>query len=199
MSAKGEITRQRVLDSARELFYARGYNNTSIDDILKSSKIKKGNFYFHYQSKEDLGYAVIESYLKHEIGMVDEILNQPGSPLERIYKLFECSRKNLAEKGCRGGCPIGNFAIELSDIHNGFRKKINHIFDVWTERMEKILIEAKKEGEIPEAVDARAMANLMVAIWEGGVMLVKTRKNPEILDDCIRSLRGILENSRVST
>lgn len=199
MTEKGEITRQRVLESARELFYNKGYNNTSIDEILKSSKVKKGNFYFHYPSKEDLGYAVIESYLKREISLVDEILNQPGSPLERIYNLFEFSRKNLAEKGCRGGCPIGNFALELSDIHNGFRNKINKIFDAWTDRMECILVEAKKEGEIPEALDAKEMANLMVAIWEGGVMLVKTRKNPKILDDCIRSLRGILENGRVST
>lgn len=197
MSAKGEITRQRILSSARELFYSKGYNNTSIDGILKASKVKKGNFYFHYQSKEDLGYAVIESYLNREVAAVDEILSQPGSPLERIYKLFECSRKNLAENGCRGGCPIGNFAIELSDIHNGFRKKINHIFDVWTERMERILLEAKKEGELPESVDERAMANLMVAIWEGGVMLVKTRKDPKILDDCIRSLKEILGNNRV--
>ena len=91
MSAKGDLTRQKILDSARGLFYSKGYNNTSIDEILKASKIKKGNFYFHYGSKEDLGYAVIESYLFNEIIMMDNVLQEPGSPLERLFRLFEPS------------------------------------------------------------------------------------------------------------
>lgn len=192
MSAKGDLTRQKILDSARGLFYSKGYNNTSIDEILRASKIKKGNFYFHYGSKEDLGYAVIESYLFNEINMMDKILQLPGSPLERLFQLFESSKKNLVENGCRGGCPIGNFALELSDIHEGFRNKINLIFDVWTDRMRVILDEAKKAGEIPETSDTKALANFMVAVWEGGIMLVKTRKDPSVMDDCIHSLRGIL-------
>lgn len=192
MPTKGEITRQKVLDSARTLFYSRGYNNTSIDDILKASRIKKGNFYFHYPSKEDLGYAVIESYLKNEVLLMDQVLEAPGSPLEKLYRLFEHSKTNLVNNGCRGGCPIGNFALELSDIHNGFRKKINVIFDIWTLKLKGILDEAKAAGELSGTADTKALANLMVAVWEGGIMLVKARKDPAVMDDCIQSLKEIL-------
>ena len=196
MSGKGELTKQKVLKTARELFYLNGYNNTSIDDILKASKVKKGNLYFHYRGKEALGYAVIKSYLEDEIKLVDEVFAGPGSPMERIYRLLETSRRHLAERGCRGGCPIGNFAIEMSDIHNGFRKKINQVFDAWSERLEKLLKEAKQVGELPPSIDAKAMAHMMVAVWEGGVMLVKTRKDPRVLGDCIKSLKGMMEAYR---
>jgi TetR/AcrR family transcriptional repressor of nem operon len=196
MASKGEITKQKVLKTARELFYLNGYNNTSIDDILKASKIKKGNLYFHFRSKEALGYAVIESYLKDEIRTVDEVFAGPGSPMERIYRLFETFKKHLSDRGCRGGCPVGNFAIEMSDIHNGFRKKINRIFDAWLERLVKILNEAKQADELPPSIDTKALACFIVAVWEGGVMLVKTRKDPRVMGDCIKSLKGIVEACR---
>ena len=196
MASKGEITKQKVLETARELFYLNGYNNTSIDDILKASKIKKGNLYFHFRSKEALGYAVIEGYLKDEIRTVDEVLAGPGSPMERLYRLFETFKKNLSDRGCRGGCPIGNFAIEMSDIHNGFRKKINRIFDAWLERLVILLNEAKKADELPPSIDTKAMACFIVAVWEGGVMLVKTRKDPQVMGDCIKSLKEIVEACR---
>lgn len=193
MLNKGEVTKQKVLKTARELFYLNGYNNTSIDDILKASKIKKGNLYFHFSSKEALGYAVIDSYLAEEAAMFDRVLAGPGSPMDRVYRLFDSSRKHLSQQGCRGGCPIGNFAIEMSDIHNGFRKKINAVFDDWCDRLEGLLREAKQRGELPPAIDPKALACFMVAVWEGGVMLVKTRKDPRILGDCIKSLKAIIE------
>jgi len=196
MSDKGELTKQKVLKAARELFYLNGYNNTSIDDILKTSKIKKGNLYFHFRSKEALGYAVLDSYLAEGGGMIDRIVEAPGRPMERVYRLFDSSKKHLSGQGCRGGCPIGNFALEMSDIHSGFRKKINEVFDAWCARLEKLLREAKQAGELPPSIDPKALACFMVAVWEGGVMLVKTRKDPRIMADCIKSLKGILEAYR---
>lgn len=196
MSSKGEITKQKVLETARELFYLNGYNNTSIDDILKASKIKKGNLYFHFRSKEELGYAVLDSYLTGEGGMIERILAGSGSPMERVYRLFDSSKKHLSGQGCRGGCPIGNFALEMSDIHNGFRKKINAVFDAWCGHLEKLLREAKQADEIPPSIDTKALACFMVAVWEGGVMLVKTRKDPRVMGDCIKSLKGIVQAYR---
>ena len=196
MSSKGERTKQTVLKTARELFYLNGYNNTSIDEILKTSRIKKGNLYFHFGSKEELGYAVLDSYLAEEAEMIDRIFAGSGSPMERVYRLFESSRKHLSEQGCRGGCPIGNFALEMSDLHNGFRKKINAVFDAWCDRLEKLLREAKLAEELPPTIDPKALACFMVAVWEGGVMLVKTRKDPRVMGDCIKSLKGMVEAYR---
>lgn len=196
MSSKGEQTKQKVLKTARELFYLNGYNNTSIDDILKTSKIKKGNLYFHFRSKEALGYAVLDSYLAEEAETMNRIFSGSGSPMERIYRLFDSSRKHLSGQGCRGGCPIGNFALEMSDLHNGFRKKINAVFDAWCGHLEKLLRKAKQADELPPSTDTKALACLMVAVWEGGVMLVKTRKDPRVMGDCIKSLKGIVQAYR---
>lgn len=196
MSVKGELTKQRVLKTARELFYLNGYNNTSMDDIVRASKVKKGNLYFHYQSKEVLGFAVIDSYRTDEMEEIDRIFNGAGSAMDRIYRLLDSSKRQLMKVGCRGGCPIGNFALEMSDIHPGFRKKVNQVFTAWADRLERLLREAKRAGEIPSSINTRAFSHFMVAIWEGGVMLVKTQKNPKVLRDCLSSLKGIIRASR---
>lgn len=196
MGGKGDLTKQRLLKKARELFYLNGYNNTSIDDILKASHVKKGNLYFHYRSKEELGFAVLDSYLVQEVEGVDRILNGPGSPLERIYRLFDSFRRNLARVGCRGGCPIGNFALEMADHHNGFRMRINQVFMAWSTRLEEVLKKSIDIGELPPGTDPKALAVFLVALWEGGVMLVKTRKDPRVLKECLKSLKLMLEGPR---
>ena len=59
MSAKGEATKNRVVETARRLFHVQGFSNTSMDDIIKKSGVKKGNLYFYFKSKDELGYAVL--------------------------------------------------------------------------------------------------------------------------------------------
>ena len=59
-SAKGAATRDQILDAASRLIHLQGYHGTSLDDVLRESGVGKGNFYYHFRSKEDLGYAIIE-------------------------------------------------------------------------------------------------------------------------------------------
>jgi hypothetical protein len=84
----------------------------------------------------------------------------------------------------------------MSDLHSGFRKKINAVFDAWCDRLEKLLREAKQADELPPSIETKALACFMVAVWEGGVMLVKTRKDPRVMGDCIKSLKGIVQAYR---
>lgn len=192
MLQKGELTRQRILASARRLFYLNGFTNTSVDAILRDCQIKKGNFYFHYRSKEALGYAVIESYLTEQDAEMAGVLFGAGSPIERIFTLFERAIARMMNGGCRGGCPIGNFAIEMSDIHDGFREKVQAVFDRWTTLLQGVLDEAKAAGELDPRMDTAALAATMVAAWEGAVMLAKTRRSAAVMQDCTRSLQALL-------
>ena len=63
-SAKGAATRDQILDVAGKLIQLRGYHATSLDDVLKASGVGKGNFYYYFKSKEDLGYAILDRMLQ---------------------------------------------------------------------------------------------------------------------------------------
>src|SRR5229473_3315149 len=70
-SAKGAATRDQILDAASRLIHLQGYHCTSLDDVLRESGVGKGNFYYYFKSKEDLGYAIIERLVR---GFVDRTL-----------------------------------------------------------------------------------------------------------------------------
>jgi len=193
MGRKGEITKQRILETACSLFYLRGYNGTSIDDILKSAKVKKGNFYFHFKSKEDLGYAVIDAYATRTIPLLQETLRRDENPLERLFDLFRKQDGRMKASRYQGGCPCGNLALELADHHDGFRRQLDAIFDAWAREIMLILKEAQKEGTLEETVNPKEMAHFIVAILEGSTLLAKTKKSGEIYRSCMKSLESLIK------
>jgi len=190
--SKGEITREKILESAQRLFFLNGYYRTSIDDILRDSGTKKGNFYFHFRSKESLGYTVLDIYSAHFQENFQALADSKRSSLQKILLFFEKTEMNLAHNGCLGGCPFGNFALEMSDIHQGFRKRIDQIFDVWAHQIEAILKEGKKKGEIKKDIDTKALSQFLVAFSEGAMLLAKTKKNTKVYRSCTKSLREML-------
>ena len=196
MGLKGDITKQKILETACSLFYLKGYNGTSVDDILKAAKVKKGNFYFHFKSKEDLGYAVIDAYAARTIPLLQEALQQDGNPLSRLFDLFRKQDRRMKTARYRGGCPCGNLALELADHHDGFRRQLDAIFDAWTREIMLILKQAQKEGTLGETVNPKEMAHLIVALLEGSTLLAKTKKSGEVYRSCVKSLEALMKDPK---
>lgn len=198
MSAKGEATKNRIVETAQLLFHMQGFSNTSIDDIIKKSGVKKGNLYFYFKSKDELGYAVLnrftEDFMQHQ---QHHLTNKTDRPLQIIYGMLDSMEQHLREMSCRGGCPFGNFAIEMSDIHEGFRKRVEKVFDLWIDQLQRVLDAAKQKGALNSSVDSRALAQLLVAAMEGATMLSKTKKNAKTFRNCAQSLRALLEGISV--
>src|SRR5499433_3673327 len=129
-SAKGAVTRDQILDAAGRLIHLQGYHCTSLDDVLRESGVGKGNFYYYFKSKEELGYAIIDRLVR---GFVDRTLEPAFADTGRdaraqIHDFLDRVLDNLRERNCVGGCPMGNLASELSDVHEGFRQRLAEIF-----------------------------------------------------------------------
>ena len=195
MSAKGEATKNRVVETAKQLFHLQGFSNTSMDDIIKKSGVKKGNLYFYFKSKDELGYAVLNRSTEIFMQTHQRFAAKPGRPLQKIYGMLDRMEQDLREKNCRGGCLFGNFAIEMSGIHEGFRKRVEKVFDAWTLQLQEVLDSAKQEGELNHSLDTQALAQLLVAAMEGATMLAKNKKDTKAFRNCARSLRALLDGT----
>ena len=84
-------SKEKILESARDLFHLNGYKNTSIDDILKSTGVTKSNFYYHFKSKEELGLLILDIRIKeYEIKFLTDTLgNTSISPEKRLKNYYE--------------------------------------------------------------------------------------------------------------
>src|SRR5437879_7928268 len=149
-SAKGAATRDQILDAASRLIHLQGYHCTSLDDVLRESGVGKGNFYYHFRSKEELGYAILDQIVA---GFVERTLepcfaDPDGVPLGQIRCFLDRLEQAQRDRKCVGGCGMGNLASELSDVHEGFRARLATGFMAWPGRFAAALTAAKGRGEI---------------------------------------------------
>lgn len=190
-------TRDRLIEVARQLFWEKGYQATSVAEILAGAGANSGSLYHHFDTKQDLLVAVLERY-RDGIG---PMLLEPAwrgivDPIEKILALLGGYRRQLLASDFRLGCPIGNLALEIAEPDPPVRDRIAGNFDRWTDAVVECL--ASAELQLPDGVSPRAQARLVLAAMEGAVMLARSYRDIAPFDEAIESLRAQLEAFRVT-
>jgi len=183
-------TKDHIIEVASGLINLRGFNNTSVDAVLQASGVKKGSFYYYFKSKEDLGYAIIES---HSRRFSDHVLGKAFSgnkdALMELEDFLDIILELHRQRNCSGGCLMGNMAMEMSDIHEGFRRKFQEVFEDWRIRVAGVLHEAKISGQFNDHMDPTRLAQFVIAGVEGGILLSKVKKDIKVLENCFKELK----------
>ena len=107
-------TRERLINSARYLFWERGFAGTSMADLLAHSEVNSGSFYHFFESKEALLREVLAGYL-HALRpmVVDPAFAQTDDPMERIFAILAGYRERILMTDSKYGCPLGRLALEI--------------------------------------------------------------------------------------
>ncbi|MGB5983656.1 MAG: TetR family transcriptional regulator C-terminal domain-containing protein [Desulfobacterales bacterium] len=170
-------TKEKIIQAAFELIHKKGFNNTGIQEILKTAGVPKGSFYFYFQNKDDLGLHLIDYFLASFVSMADETLKTNKSPIEQLRLFFDRLLHNCEEAGFQGGCLIGNLAQESGGLDDKFRVKLNEAFDVIQGKIKEFLQNAVSNKELPETMDVDAVAGFILSSLEGVLLQMKVAKN----------------------
>jgi TetR/AcrR family transcriptional regulator, transcriptional repressor for nem operon len=191
---EGRSTRRAILDAATRLIHVRGYQNTSLDDVLRESGVGKGNFYYYFRSKEDLGYAILDDIVAkfQERSLEPCFADGAASRLDQIRCFLDHVLEAQRRSNCIGGCALGNLASELSDVHEGFRARLASVFTAWRARLTRALREAQARVEVVEACRPEPVAHFLVAGLEGAILLAKVSKDIGVLEQCVNELKRYL-------
>ena len=181
-------TSDRIRRAAMALFAAKGYQSTSIADILQSARANAGSLYHAYPNKQDLLLAVLRDY-RDGIG---EMLLAPAwagidDPLERIFALLGAYRAMLAASDCTYGCPIGSLALELHEPDEPVRELLAQNFTNWTAAVADCIRAAQAAGRLVR-VDPGRLSRHVLAVMEGAVMQARTHRSLDPFDDAIAVL-----------
>jgi TetR/AcrR family transcriptional regulator, transcriptional repressor for nem operon len=126
-------TRERIVAEADRLFYERGYEHTSFADIADAVGISRGNFYYHFKSKDEILDAVIDKRMMSTSEMLETWDSQSSSPSERIKSFILIVVTNRAQI-VRHGCPVGTLCSELAKIGHPAQPQSNQLlalFRTW--------------------------------------------------------------------
>lgn len=185
--------REELLEVAARLIHQQGFNHTSLDQILQESRATKNLFYYHFKSKEELGMAILDHQAERaQTHLFGRALQGEGDPGQRIFRLLDRILEAARASDCRGGCPIGNLALELSDIHEGFRQKTQEIFARLASQIEAVLEELRAAGRLREGVEPKELALFILANLQGARLLGKASRDPQVLATCFELLKGHL-------
>ena len=190
-SAKAAATRDQILDAAARLIHLRGYHGTSLDDVLRESGVGKGNFYYYFRSKEDLGFAIIDRVVERflERTLEPAFVDPTADPLDQVRAFLDRLLDVQRQRNCVGGCPMGNLACELSDVHEGFRQRLADIFERWRVMLATTLERGCESGRLRADLDAASAAGFVVASLEGAILMAKVTKDISVMEKCVVELK----------
>jgi TetR/AcrR family transcriptional regulator, transcriptional repressor for nem operon len=181
-------TKTRLVLAAMQLFWEKGYNSTSIADVLHTAKVNSGSLYYFFPGKSELLAAVLDAYLEG----IRPMLLEPAwagvtDPVERIFALLARYRKSLVDTDCFYGCPIGSLALELHEPDPAVRERLAKNFTAWIAAVEECLLQAK--ARLATDLNLRELAQFVLTTMEGGVMQARTFRDIEYFDAAVRQLR----------
>lgn len=194
-------TKDRLINSAIDLMRNKSYNSVGVQDICNRAEVKKGSFYHFFPSKRDLTIEALDSlWNEYKKSVIIPIFESEMTPYEKLKDFFtfgyEHQMKAKSFSGCVSGCSFGNLSLELSTQDETIRKKIEYIFDEWSNYIEKTIQEAIGRGEISPSVNVRESAQAIIALAEGILLLCKTYNNPELIKRITDNLFEIVRIKR---
>jgi TetR/AcrR family transcriptional repressor of nem operon len=181
-------TKDRLIESARYLFWEKGFAATSMSDLLTHSEVNSGSFYHFFESKEALLRAVLATYIPALRPMiVDPAFAQASEPAERIFAILAGYRERILATECKYGCPLGRLALEIDPENRPAHQLIAENFTGWIGAVRGCLDQL---GELlPPATDREALATYVLVVMEGAVMLSRSYGSVEPFDRAVGQLR----------
>lgn len=181
-------TRNRLIDSARFLFWERGYAGTSMADLLAHANVNSGSFYHFFESKEALLREVLEGYLLALRPMiVDPAYAASDEPVERVFAILAGYRARIIQTHSKYGCPLGRLALEIDPENRPAHALIAKNFRGWIGAVRECV--EQLEPRLPRGTDLDALATYVLAVMEGGVMLSRSYGSVEPFDRTVKQLR----------
>jgi AcrR family transcriptional regulator len=174
-----KTTRDQIVEAADRLFYQRGFEHTSFSDIADAVGISRGNFYYHFRSKDEILDAVIAARLASTQKMLETWELEGKAPTDRIRSFIHIMVANRAEIA-RYGCPVGTLCSELAKLNHGSRAEANELFTlfrIWLRRQFALL---------GRKADADALAMHLLARTQGVATLASAFHDEEFIEQEVK-------------
>jgi TetR/AcrR family transcriptional repressor of nem operon len=183
-----------VLQTAAHLFLTKGFQVTSMDDIVRYSKVSKTNIYYHFKSKEELLLVIVDQLISHLELRIHWTLSQDGSSvLHKLEGILNILTEDYEHKNYLGGCPFLTLYTQTSSESLEVKIKIQNYFEKQFQAVEMLLTEGIVKKEIKEDLPIQQIAALIVSSIEGALFIAKASNRPTVLKDILFALALMLK------
>ena len=193
MARQKEFNRDEVLHRAMEVFWTRGYEGASIQDLVKHMGINRQSMYDTFGDKHSLFLKALDRYREIQSRKVFEVLERPGSMKRNLRQLFEeAVARSLSAEG-RRGCFVGNSMSELAGRCKETATRTCNSVASAEKMFQKALQRGKEQGELRRVSDTRAVARFLYSNLQGLLLMAKATRDRKLLNDVVKVTLSVLD------
>ncbi len=187
-------TRDKILFAAYKEIHVNGFQAASLKSILARTGVTKGALYHHFESKTELGYAVIDEVIANRIYLnFIRPLENLDDPLEGFIDMIRHAGATFSMTDIELGCPLSVLAQEMAPIDEGFRTRLTAIYERWHQSIAEVLRRARDAGSIVDEVDPDMLGVMIAATLEGSLSAAKVARDLDKLHQCGAGLIHFLQ------
>jgi AcrR family transcriptional regulator len=194
LTARGALTRERIVHAAAELMHANGVAGTTMDQVIEASGTSKSQLYHYFDDKDALVTAVIKMQAARVMQRQEPHLEQLSS-LQGLRRWRDAVVRFVDERHGAHGCAIGSLARELADQSEPARILINATFQNWESYLAAGIRRMQERGELDARADPAELATGIMAAYQGGYLLSQARRSAQpmaqALDLAIRNVETL--------
>ncbi len=176
--SKAEKTRLFIIEKAAPIFNKKGYDGTSLSDLISATGLTKGAIYGNFKNKDEVALEAFE----YNLSLVRDVIFLPSSQGENavsiLLKIPEFYRKSFGKIAKQGGCPLLNASVDADDTNSTLYKRVYQSVKNWKTSIEKIILTGQARKQIKKNINAAEYAAMIIALIEGGIMLTKSLQDP---------------------
>jgi TetR/AcrR family transcriptional regulator, transcriptional repressor for nem operon len=193
MARPKEFDPEQALNTAMEVFWRRGYEATSIEDLTTSMGINRGSLYDTFGGKQELFLACMDRYCHGMLANRLPMLNQPGPALETIRIFIQMMLEFALSYPERKGCLIANTVMEMGPREKEIGSRTAKAMGDLEEAFFKALMRARDQGELKNSKDPRSLARFLTTMMQGVIVMLKAGAPADALRDTVRTGLSILD------
>jgi TetR/AcrR family transcriptional regulator, transcriptional repressor for nem operon len=182
-----------ALDKAMQVFWHKGYEATSMEDLLKTMDLNRGSLYDTFGDKRQLFLKVMDRYCRTFVGPKLSLLDQPGPALPTLHRFINGMIEGGLADPQRRGCFISNTVMELSPHEKEIAGTLRQALKMAEDAFFKVLVRAKEQGELKHEKDPRALARFLTTMMQGIVVMIKAGTSDEVVTQTAETGLSILD------
>lgn len=188
-----EFNPDDAIEKAMQVFWHKGYEATSMEDLLTAMNLNRGSLYDTFGDKRQLFLKVIDRYCHGFLGEKFSLLDQPGPALPALRRFINGMIEGALADPQRRGCLIANTVMELSPHEEEIAGTLRQVLKMAEDTFFRVLARAKQQGELSNNKDPRTLARFLTTMMQGTIVMIKAGTPANVVKQTAETALSILD------
>jgi TetR/AcrR family transcriptional repressor of nem operon len=188
-----EFNPDDAIEKAMQVFWHKGYEATSMEDLLTAMDLNRGSLYDTFGDKRRLFLKVMDRYCTTFVGPKFSLLDQPGPALPTLRRFFQGMIDGALADPQRRGCLIANTVMELAPHEKEIAGTLRQVLKMAEDAFFRVLARAKQQGELNDDKDPRTLAHFLTTMMQGNIVMIKAGAAAGVVKQTAETALSILD------